>query len=88
MQKEYVKKASILAEQFDGSQEMAHKYGIHLLPKGLKAGNIKTLEGSLVIHTGDWIATGANGENWPIQDDIFKKTYVRADKSKNKEENK
>ncbi|MCG0822771.1 DUF1642 domain-containing protein [Lactiplantibacillus plantarum] len=24
---------------------------------------------------GIWIATGANGNNWPIADDVFKQTY-------------
>ncbi|QFR23210.1 hypothetical protein [Schleiferilactobacillus harbinensis] len=78
--KKYRKTATIEAEQFDGSKEMAHKYGIHLLPKSLKAGNIKTLEGTLTIYVGDWIATGINGEHWPIADDIFRKTYVEAEK--------
>jgi outer membrane protease len=37
---------------------------------------IDTLEGKLRVKVGDWIATGANGEHWPIADVIFKKTYV------------
>nr|DAM08122.1 MAG TPA: Protein of unknown function (DUF1642) [Caudoviricetes sp.] len=38
--------------------------------------HIKTLEGDLKVNPGDWIATGLNGEHWPIADDIFKKTYA------------
>lgn len=30
----------------------------------------------MTCHVGDWVATGINGEHWPIADDIFKKTYV------------
>lgn len=36
---------------------------------------IKTIEGDMKINPGDWIATGVNGENWAIADEIFKKTY-------------
>ncbi|MFT8412317.1 MAG: hypothetical protein ABF743_10140 [Schleiferilactobacillus perolens] len=71
----YRKTATIQAEQFDGSAEMAQKYGIKMMPKTLQAGHIKTLEGTLVIHAGDWIATGVNGEHWPIADEVFRKTY-------------
>ena len=38
--------------------------------------HIKTLEGDLKVNPGDWIATGVNGERWPIADDVFKKTYA------------
>lgn len=37
---------------------------------------IPTLEGGHVVTPGDWIATGAEGEHWPIKPDIFAKTYV------------
>lgn len=36
---------------------------------------IRTLEGEMTVHDGDWIATGVNGEHWAIADDVFKKTY-------------
>lgn len=36
---------------------------------------IKTLEGVMTAEPGDWIITGVNGEQYPIKDDIFKKTY-------------
>ena len=37
---------------------------------------VPTLEGKMKINLHDWIATGANGEHWPIEDDVFKKTYA------------
>lgn len=40
---------------------------------------IPTLEGGHVVTPGDWIATGAEGEHWPIKPEIFTKTYVRDD---------
>jgi len=40
---------------------------------------IETLEGGHVVTPGDWIATGVNGEHWPIKPDIFAKTYVLDD---------
>lgn len=38
---------------------------------------IKTLEGMMFVNPGDWIATGINGEHWPIKSDVFSKTYER-----------
>ena len=35
-----------------------------------------TPEGELLLRTNDWIVTGANGEHWPIAEDVFKKTYA------------
>lgn len=78
MIKIYRKTATIKAEQFDGSEEMIERYdmGFQLAPNGKGGAIIKTLEGDLLVHVGDWIATGINGEHWPIADDIFKKTYA------------
>lgn len=39
---------------------------------------IETLEGGHVVTPGDWIATGVNGEHWPIKPDVFAKTYELA----------
>jgi hypothetical protein len=36
---------------------------------------IHTKEGLHVITEGDWIATGPQGERWPIKADIFTATY-------------
>lgn len=78
MIKIYRKTATIKAEQFDGSNEMIERYdmGFQLAPNGKGGAIIKTLEGDLLVHVGDWIATGVNGEHWPIADDVFKKTYA------------
>ena len=36
---------------------------------------IKTLEGTMVARTGDYIIKGVNGEIYPCKADIFEKTY-------------
>lgn len=38
-------------------------------------GWIDTLEGGHIVTPGDWIATGAQGEHWPIKPDVFAATY-------------
>ncbi|MBA3077002.1 hypothetical protein [Lactiplantibacillus plantarum] len=76
MIKVYRKTATIKAEQFDGSDEMVKKYNI-TPPMPLDPDyTINTLEGDMVLGVGGWIATGVNGEHWPITDDVFKKTYA------------
>ncbi len=76
MIKMYRKTATIKAEQFDGSNKMIEKYNI-TPPMPLDPDyTINTLEGDMVLGVGDWVATGIDGEHWPIADDIFKKTYV------------
>jgi len=82
MIKTYKKVATIQAEQFDNSREMAEKYhveydGAYILPF-----RIETSDGWLGIKIGDWIVTGVNGNHWPIADDIFKKTYVKVGNDK------
>ncbi|KAF0376483.1 hypothetical protein [Pediococcus acidilactici] len=37
--------------------------------------DIKTLEGTMHANKGDWIITGVDGEQWPVKDSIFQKTY-------------
>ena len=37
--------------------------------------SIKTLEGTLTARHGDYIVTGAGGEQWPVRRDIFEETY-------------
>lgn len=74
----YRKTDTIKAERFDGSDEMVERYdmGFQLAPNGKSGAIIKTLEGDLLVHVGDWIATGVNGEHWAIADDVFNKTYA------------
>lgn len=76
MIKIYRKTATIKAEQFDGSNEMADKYGIEFDEAYIFSFRLDTLEGWIGIRIGDWIATGINGEHWAIANDIFKKTYA------------
>jgi hypothetical protein len=75
----FYKRAMITAEQFDGTNVMAEKYrlwpSLDLHPESSMWWSLETLEGTLAIHVGDWIATGLSGEHWPIADDIFRKTY-------------
>lgn len=40
---------------------------------------IHTKEGLHAISEGDWIATGPQGERWPIKPDIFAATYELAE---------
>ena len=81
----YRKIATIEAEQFDGSQKMIKKYGIEdSAESGYNDSDwedeglcIPTKEGYLRINNGDWVATGIDGEHWPIADDVFRKTYAK-----------
>ena len=84
MIKEYRKKTTIKAEQFDGSAKMARKYGGKINPEYcIFAGEprfvLPTKEGGMKFDTGDWIATGVDGEHWVIDSDIFARTYERVD---------
>jgi hypothetical protein len=40
---------------------------------------VDTLEGGHVVTPGDWIATGIQGEHWPIKADVFATTYAPVD---------
>ena len=51
---------------WDGSTEGVHR------PDGVE---IKTLEGTMRAHVGDWIIRGVKGEIYPCKDDIFWATY-------------
>lgn len=81
MIKEYRKKTTIKAEQFDGSDEMIKKYDIQNCARigyTIVHSNIfrlPTKEGNMSINIGDWIATGIDGEHWCIASDIFQRTY-------------
>lgn len=81
----YRKIATIKAEQFDYETwvHMRHDaypmvFGDTAKDGGMMATNpvIPTLEGDMRVHDGDWIATGVNGNHWPIADEVFKKTYA------------
>lgn len=72
----YRKTVTIKAEQFDGSNEMIDKYHIEFDDTYRCPFRIETLEGWLSVNVHDWIATGVNGEHWPIIDAVFKQTYA------------
>ena len=88
MIKVYRKTGTIKAEQFDGSKEVAKRYGAELYSdsgygydavEGEPDGDgyvLITPEGELLLRTNDWIVTGANGEHWPIAEDVIKKMYA------------
>lgn len=40
-----------------------------------KKTTIKTLEGDMIANPGDRVLTGIDGEQWPVKNEIFKKTY-------------
>ena len=81
----YRKTATIQAEQFDGSDDMMEKYAI-LTDSGFVTPNhwsqwfvLPTKEGNMNFDKGDYIATGVDGEQWAIDQDIFERTYERVD---------
>lgn len=43
--------------------------------------SIETLEGVMKANVGDYIIKGVNGEFYPCEQDIFEKTYDKADDS-------
>lgn len=45
-------------------------------PFGLR---LKTLEGEMEAGPGYWILRGSEGEFWPVREDIFAKTYEKAE---------
>ncbi|KKL69750.1 hypothetical protein LCGC14_2111770 [marine sediment metagenome] len=54
----------------NGSWCALHKLN-HLIP----IFRVMTLEGSLVVTSGDWIITGVKGKFYPCKPDIFEMTY-------------
>lgn len=79
MLKEYRKKTTIKAEQFDGSLKQIANYRVRIVgPTSIGDASYFTLptkEGNMVLHEGDWIATGIDGEHYAIADSIFHRTY-------------
>ena len=75
----YIKTAITEFEQFDGSDEMIGKYDIdpEQIGEGMPMYQLETLKGTIQIFIGDWIATGVEGEHWPVKDEIFQKTYKK-----------
>jgi len=46
---------------------------------GSQHAHIHTLEGPLIVSTGDYIITGIRGEKYPCKPDIFEATYEPVD---------
>ena len=76
MIKVYRKTGTIKAEQFDGSDEMREKYNIAIGRGWVAPYRINTIEGWVGVQINSWIATGVNGEHWPITEEVFKKSYA------------
>lgn len=79
MLKEYRKKVTIKAEQFDGSTKQIARYKVHIVgPTSWGDASyflLPTKEGNMKLNVGDYIATGIDGEHWAIDNDIFRETY-------------
>lgn len=82
----YIKTGTTEFEQFNETKDQCFKFGIidkasltsvESIAYGDDRYTIPTLEGDIVIHPTDWIATGVNGEHWPVKNEIFKKTYKK-----------
>lgn len=44
-----------------------------------EAFTVETLEGTMQGNAGDWLVTGVKGEQYPVDDEIFRATYELAD---------
>lgn len=79
----------IEAMQFDGMAQRTHEI-LEWAHKGLAPQanaiivvdgwvlRIRTLEGEMIAHDGDWIIRGVKGEFYPCKPDIFEATYEPA----------
>ncbi|HJE41105.1 hypothetical protein [Limosilactobacillus reuteri] len=80
----YRKTALIEAEQFKATNKQLNDYHIGLSrSRGhhhqVESYYLPTKEGQMLLHIGDYIATGVDGEHWAIDQDIFERTYERVD---------
>lgn len=81
---EYRRKTTIKAEQFDGSKEIAEKYGFKKFGwKGfIKVPNSKKrfrLDAPMIIEAGDWLIENGKAEVDVLSDEDFRRTYERCD---------
>ena len=72
-----------ILNQFDSLKWLKTDYDkdIIFFDKDTQDCYIKTLEGNMKVSDGDWIIQGVNGELYPCEDDIFRKTYEFLDGS-------
>lgn len=79
----YRKIVPIEAEKFDGSIKQIVRYKVHIVgPTSWGDASyflLPTKEGNMKFNAGDYIATGVDGEHWPIKKSIFERTYERCD---------
>lgn len=71
---------SVAAGMFDATHvrvgaQRYRRYGTTLARRATEQELVATLEGHAVAHEGDWIVQGPRGEQWPVPDDQFRKTY-------------
>ncbi len=50
--------------------------------RGVRYGILRTPEGDMKFHKGDYIVKGVCGEIYPVKKEIFEKTYREASDSK------
>lgn len=93
--KKYRKKPVVVeAWEWDESRKTFEEIGCKLMscsghkhrPNEMKNLRIKTLEGTMSVQKGDFIIKGVNGEFYPCNPDIFKKTYEEVLPDNNKGE--
>lgn len=85
MVKKYRVFKTVEAEQFDGSREMAEKYGMCYIDVvssyqggtiGLTISNYWSLDKSTEIHVGDWIVVGYDSRPVQFRDDVFRLLFA------------
>lgn len=84
MLKKYVKKVTVLAEQFDGSKEMAKQYGLKKFgyEDWIRVPNYRDnfeIGAPMMISEGDWLLVKENGRYDVLSDEEFRRTYERCD---------
>lgn len=83
--KSYVKRPFVIkALQWDGTIGKLHDTEIwqHMVTggteRGVRYGILRTPEGDMKFHKGDYIVKGVCGEIYPVKKEIFEKTYREA----------
>lgn len=83
--KSYVKRPYVIkALQWDGTinqlqdTEIRQHMACYGIERGVRFGVLRTLEGDMKFHEGDYIVKGVCGEIYPVKKDIFEKTYREA----------
>ena len=87
--KSYVKRPFVIkALQWDGTIGKLHDTEIwqHMVTggteRGVRYGILRTPEGDMKFHKGDYIVKGVCGEIYPVKKEIFEKTYRELSESK------